>query len=187
MKELYYKIYRFFKWDFKHLHRDIYIGIINLIRWLPIIFKDRDWDHSFMYQIMKYKLETMAKYLKKYSYHVDSNRDVERINTCIRLIQKIQDDFYEMEYHDYYEQNIKSENIDKTHPNIYELKTTVIKNNLKTYFEKYPNDYRRIDTSNRKLNDSDISKAFVMATNRHERANKILFTILERHLQGWWS
>ena len=37
--EWYWKLYRWFKWDAKHLHRDIAQGFKNLWKWLPIIWK----------------------------------------------------------------------------------------------------------------------------------------------------
>ena len=35
--EWYWKLYRWFKWEFKYLHRDIAQGIKNLWKWFPII------------------------------------------------------------------------------------------------------------------------------------------------------
>ena len=43
--------------------------IRNLIRWIPIIWKDRDWDFYFTYEILKKKLEFQAEFTRKYGHH----------------------------------------------------------------------------------------------------------------------
>ncbi len=39
--------------------RSIKYGIKNLITWFPIIWKDRDWDHWYLYKILRFKLIQM--------------------------------------------------------------------------------------------------------------------------------
>jgi hypothetical protein len=186
--DTYYKVYRYFRWDFKYIHKDIKKGVINLIRWFPVVFKDRDWDHHFMYEIMKLKLKNMSKYLEKYGHHVGGDRDVERINTCVRLIQKIQDDFYASEYNDYHESKFHwVDVIDKPDTKRLVMDDEYDVQRLGEYFTKYPNDYRRADTMVKHMRDVPLSRAIVMGANREERARKILFTIIERNLHGWWD
>jgi len=42
--------------------RNIINGISNLIYWFKIIWKDRDWDYSFLLTILKHKLESMEDF-----------------------------------------------------------------------------------------------------------------------------
>ena len=69
------------------------LGIKKLISWIPIIWKDRDWDHFFIYEILKQKLIQQSKHLGQYN-----ERDAERINLCIRLINKVQNEYYIDQY-----------------------------------------------------------------------------------------
>lgn len=69
------------------------LGIKKLISWIPIIWKDRDWDHFFIYEILKQKLIQQSKHLGQYN-----ERDVERINLCISLINKVQNEYYIDQY-----------------------------------------------------------------------------------------
>ena len=55
------KIRLWWKFDGKYLHRDIAQGIKNLIKWFPIIWKDRNWDDSFIFDILQFKLQNQAK------------------------------------------------------------------------------------------------------------------------------
>jgi hypothetical protein len=38
-------------------------GIRNLCRWLPIIWRDRDWDHGYLSRMLEFKLHNMHDYL----------------------------------------------------------------------------------------------------------------------------
>ena len=90
--EWYWKLYRWFLWDAKHVHKTIWIGIKNLWKWFPIIWKDRDWDYYYIFQVLKFKLEKQAKHL--------GGRDAELMMTCVRLINKLQNEEYYEEYYD---------------------------------------------------------------------------------------
>ena len=77
-----YKIKQFFK------------RIYNLYRWFPIIWKDQDWDHSFIFDILKFKLKNQAEYIGYHDRHVSAKRDAEIMMLCVRLIDKIQNESY---------------------------------------------------------------------------------------------
>ena len=65
-------------------------GVKNLIKWAPVIWKDRDWDQAFLYEIMRHKLKLMEDYF--YSDHtmcVDAKKRAEEIKTCRILLDRI--------------------------------------------------------------------------------------------------
>ena len=66
----------------------------NLLRWLPIIWKDEQWDYYHIYEILKYKLIFTAKHTYKHGYHINSKYDADRMMLCVRLIEKIQNEEY---------------------------------------------------------------------------------------------
>lgn len=68
--------------------------IRNLIRWIPIIWKDRDWDFYFTYEILKKKLEFQAEHTRKYGHHEIASQNADRMETCVRLIKKLQHEEY---------------------------------------------------------------------------------------------
>jgi len=41
----------------------VYNSIKNIIRWFPIIWKDRDYDDWYIYTILETKLKHQAKYI----------------------------------------------------------------------------------------------------------------------------
>lgn len=63
----YWRLYRWFKWDAKHFHRDVAYGFKNLWKWFPIIWKDRDWDDHFIFEVLKFKIKNTADLFEKKS------------------------------------------------------------------------------------------------------------------------
>lgn len=165
----------------KYLHRDIYKGIKNLIKWFPIVWKDADWDHAYIMYALRFKIKNTADYIEKHNRYEGCERDVERMRLCVKLMDNIENDVYELEYQDYQETNFHFE---KNKNNLNELKEDIIRDDTKQYIEKYPNDYRRLLD---KENLSDIRIALMLGHNRHNRATKLLFTLIERNIYLWWD
>lgn len=67
--------------------------IKNLIRWIPVIWKDYDFDHSYIYEILKFKLKNQAEHLKNSEYS-DFDREYERLQTIIKLMDRVQNEYY---------------------------------------------------------------------------------------------
>jgi hypothetical protein len=173
--------------------RDKYRSIRNVIKWFPIIWKDRDWDDSFIFTILKFKLQNQAKYIGDQDRHTRAKRDAEIMRTCVRLIQKIQDEYYYMEYMDY-EDRIFDFISSPTEPKVYELHIETKSENYNVYYKKYPLIYKRVlngegpfDIKDR---DEEMTKQ-VIAMNighiNHSRAKKLLFTLLEHNIEKWWD
>ena len=94
--EWYWKLYRWFRWEFKYQHKYIKYGIQNLYKWFWVIWKDRDWDHHYIFEVLKFKLEKQAKHMAEDGNHTTAQRDAELMITCVRLINKLQnEDYYE--------------------------------------------------------------------------------------------
>lgn len=74
-----YRIRRFFR------------RIHNLYRWFPIIWKDQDWDHYFIWEILKTKLKFQSEYISN-GYHESSEQDAENMKRVIELIDIVQNE-----------------------------------------------------------------------------------------------
>ena len=64
-----YKIKKFYRRIF-WVPRYIKKSIKNLIVWFPVIWKDRQWDQSYLYLIMIKKLELMEKFFNSDDCHI---------------------------------------------------------------------------------------------------------------------
>lgn len=48
--------------------RGWYFSICNIFAWIPLLWKDREWDYGFMLEIERFKLRRMCKWYKKNNY-----------------------------------------------------------------------------------------------------------------------
>ena len=65
-------------------------GIRNLIKWRKVIYHDKDFDHFFIYEILKTKLVFQADHLKNHGYHVSAEEDANKIMECVAMIEEVQ-------------------------------------------------------------------------------------------------
>lgn len=72
---------------------EIIYRLKNLFRWIPVIYRDRDWDHYYIYEILKFKLKNQAEHLKNSEYS-DFDREYERLQTIIKLMDRVQNEYY---------------------------------------------------------------------------------------------
>lgn len=75
-------------------------SIKNLIKWLPIIWKDRDWDHAYVEDILLFKLNNMYKrFSNPDSTYVDWETDstseaLKALKLCIQILERRRDNYY---------------------------------------------------------------------------------------------
>ena len=74
--------------------RNIFIGLKNIWKWRKVIYRDRNWDHWYIYEILKTKLKFQAEYLIKHGRHQSSFSNAKQIIECIDLIDKVQNEYY---------------------------------------------------------------------------------------------
>lgn len=162
--------------------------IYNLYRWLPIIWKDQDWDDHYIFEILKFKLKNQAEYIGTKDRHVSAKRDAEKMMLCVRLIERVQEEYYGTECFSY----CITEQIftpSKEHPGSYELDIKETSNNYYDYFNKYRRIYKQVLETEKTLfrKDSMAGIALNIAHINEERAHKLLFRILEENIRGWWD
>jgi hypothetical protein len=168
--------------------RNLIQGIKNIIKWIPIIYKDRDWDYYYILKTLKFKLSNQSKYTLNKSRHINASKDVKMMDLCIKLIAKIQDEYYLSEWVDYEVVEHKYKKIENSELNtelneniLFTLKTEIISENFNDYFKKYSRIYKSIDDKECK-----VAAAIKISTINHNRAKKLLFKILENNIENWW-
>ncbi len=78
--------------------RDFYRRVKNVLRWLPTIWKDRDWDNSYITGILIKKLElTRDFYLSGKAYSAEAEKVANEIQEAIDRLHMTRDswEFYE--------------------------------------------------------------------------------------------
>jgi hypothetical protein len=174
------------KFDGQYLHKEFTRGVKNLWKWFPVIWKDRDWDDYFIWQIMIFKLKNQAKYIGCRDIHTRAKRDAQIMMTCVRLMKKVKEEYYQMEYMDYCENDFGF--VPAETPGYSELKITPISENFDEYFTKRKTAYRHVMKNGGIFgNDDKQNIAMSMCRYQHEKARKILFTLMERNIECWWD
>jgi len=171
--------------------RNIRTSIRNLIKWFPIVWRDRDWDHSFTYDAIQFKLEQQAKYLAKRNTFTTTQAYVDHAKTMAKLVERNRNDYYGIEYCDHHESEWEFLDIpDK--PDYKQLEIHIVSEDFDSYFAKYPRVYKQVlagkiafkyelDTSSKK----DV--AFAISQYNEQRCKRILFKMLENNLEKLWD
>jgi hypothetical protein len=176
----------YWKFKYRYYPQNFVRGVKNLIKWGPIIWKDRDWDDSFLFEIIKFKISNMSESHGKTMVYVGSQRNVEIMNTIVRLIDKFQTEHYQDEFLDYIDDEYSFVQIEGT--DSFEMKTVNLRNDLDQYFAKYPLlKNRATKHPYYQENPSDTSMGMLMGKVQHDRAKRLIFELLNRNIEKWWE
>lgn len=80
--------------NLKSILYDIYYGVGNIIRYVPVIWFDRDYDWGFLAHIMEYKLRRMHKLFITSGHLAHNERYAKQMFICAILLKRLQDDNY---------------------------------------------------------------------------------------------
>jgi hypothetical protein len=180
-------------WDHegKYYHKTFKTGVKNLIYWFPIIWKDRNWDSHYIFEIMMHKIKAQSKYIGERDIHTRAQRDAEIMMTCVRLMKRIDDEFYSSEYSDYHKTKHWFEPVPGDE-RLSSWESRILEENFDEYFAKYPLIYKRVldgeGVFGREGREDDKQ---IIAMNighiNHERARKLLFKLMEQNIERWWD
>jgi hypothetical protein len=177
MKNILAEIKYFGKEYFRIPVRDFRTGISNLWRWLPIIWKDRDWDKHYIMEIFIFKLKRNRDYMINHG-HTVNDRAIATMTECIDLLEKVHNEWdnYEEHSHDKHEEKWgKSEYY--TEP-----------------CEDRPGSYSLKDRREDRMSPEDIEqmkKEFIIACKISSQKRKTDFKhaleIILEEFDGWWD
>lgn len=140
-------------------YKMIYV-VKNLIYYAPFIVKDRDWDESFIYMIIYAKLNKLERYYESGGNlpFVGWEKENKRIGLCKNLANRLWKRSYD-------------ENADLLTP------------------KEYMIDYESRDINQKQTKQESywIIKTMKHSTYMHQQDKKLLFKILEKHIDKWWD
>jgi hypothetical protein len=187
------RIYLWWYHDGKYYPKYFKQGVKNLWYWFPVIWKDRNWDDHYIFEVLKHKLKAQAKQIGDSDIHTRSQLDAKRMRLCVKLIQLVQDETYSMEYMDYYKDRIWFTPCeDRPGSSLYN--SEVKSENFDVFFKKYPLVYKKVLNGEGPFtldgrDENEIRRVIAMNISHinQERAHKLLFKILEENIRGWWD
>ena len=177
------------EFEYQYLWRDFKIGVKNIIYWLPIIWKDRNWDHRYIYTILQHKLKSQSKYIGDRGNHISAERDAEIMMSCVRLIDKVGEEFYGSEYTNYHKDKHWFTPVEKE--GYAEWNSRTLEDYFEDYFAKYPLIYKRVMNGEGpfKLDGSNDKQRIAMNIGHinEKRAHDLLFKIMNENINKWWD
>lgn len=166
------------KWKFRNEIRywplDFKTGVKNLISWFPIVWKDRQWDHQFIYAILRHKLHLTEQFIRHNGVHINNIKDADKIKKCVLLLDRlIKDEYHENVNRYYYERWGEPEMIfedSEEHPG------------CKTVDLKYPNVKTKEDE---KVNTKQFKRNFKIEQKLKEQDLDMLFKMMRKYIETW--
>ena len=159
--------------------RDFYRRVCNVLRWLPTIWKDRDWDNSYINEILIRKLEfTRDFYLSDKPYSSEASRTADEIQEAISRLHQTKDswEFYENPALEHLEQKWgKSKfNFIPTNDGTGSSYLEIEHENVKTPEDKeqYSKEFRA---------------ALEQARKEYLKDKKDAYKFIAKHIDGWWD
>ena len=183
-------------------------GIKSLMKWFPKVIEDRDWDHSYIIDALRFKIQNTCKYIETKQRHLNWENDVKYMKLALSLMDKLWPDMfseeigYESEYGEYHEtvprlhgdikwKKLKKE--DGSPKGSRQMKIKEISEKFDEYFAKNKLMHKKavayIDKHNLLFTEprSKFSQAMIISKLKHEKARKLLFNILEQKIENWWD
>lgn len=145
-------------------------GIKNIFIWAPILIEDRQWDHGFIFIILKKKLELMEKYFLNHAHHVGSEKDAKDMRLAINLIDRLLKDNY-------------MDHAFVPHKKKYgESHMSFEKNRLLIVFDNDPKNEKEREEETRLFKRCCAREDYL----RHQDL-ELLFNHLNKHILSWWD
>lgn len=187
------RIQLWWKFDGKYYHKFLKHGIKNIIYWFPIIWKDRNWDHDYIFRILQHKLKAQSKYIGSNDRHTRAQYDAQRMNLCVNLMQKLQDSYYDLEYMDYAKDRHWFEPCEgKEGYSTWESEN--IWEEYDQFFGKYKLVYQKVLKGEGPFtldgrNGEELKRVIAMniCHINQQRAQNLLFKVLNKNINFWWD
>lgn len=162
-----------------YFFRRKYEQVRNIIRWIPILWKQYDFDYMYSVDVFKFQLENLHKRLSNEAAVTESSDRVARkLRTAIDLMDKVYKDEYSFEYYDHLE-TLFGKGVNDVEFIPVEGKPEVSRLVYKYELDKNPKDALRIQ----KVKD----ELFKRSQEKQERAHKLLWVYIEHHIRTWWD
>ena len=151
-------------------------NVRNVIRWIPTLYKDREWDYSFMLEIEQKKLKNMIKWYEQndYGHSTSGTTTVKQMKLAVRLLDIIleKENFWSIDYPEDYEFVV-----DHKYQPLPETSFVI---------DKYINtkNYKRFFSW---LNDNAMKSPSWKIDLRIRKAWYLYHKLREQYMMGWWD
>jgi len=155
--------------------QDLKNGIKNLIKWFPVIWKDRQWDYYYIFAILNHKLKLTENFTRNHGNHIDRERDADQIKECITILNRLMED-------DYLENTFSS-----FHKKWGEAELNFTKVDDPKSCEVHI-DYPNVKTPEDEENvDKEFKENMEKTKETKNKDLDMLFQLMRNNIEGWWD
>lgn len=148
---------------------------------IPLIWKSYDFDYRYALELFKKQLERQAKFMESdKAMTLSAKTNAQKIRTAIRLMDKVYEEEYGMEY---------MAQIDKlygtTHYDFVEIDK--LDKWGEPYYEIKLRNEGAVDEEHQKEINEVRKQMMLLSRDRQKRAHKLLWDFIEHNIQRWWD
>lgn len=150
--------------------------IRNLFKWFPVIWKQYDFDYHYSTDVFRFQLEKQAEFFESgKTYTVGAEHNASRIRTALRLMDKVDNQEYGIEYQFKLEELYGKDVLD------FEFEPTGREDGSSRLRHKYESYENKDEISVAK------DKLFKESHLKQERAHRILWEFIAHNIRNWWD
>lgn len=166
-------------------------GVKNIFRWIPTIYKDKDWDDYYILAMLRKKIEHQREYLVNANRHMDIERDNKDMTLALNLLERMIEEHYATEYIDCVSFNFVPD--PTSGDDVYTIEETITESKLDNYLAKYPGGVKRAEKKikNDKLTMGSLgykrAVAFHLATENQNKNDRLFWKVMAEKSKRWWD
>lgn len=154
---------------------DIPQGLKNLVIWFPTVWRDRQWDHHYIYIMLRQKLHVAEQSIRYHGYHLNHIRDANRIKVCVNLLDRLINDVY-------HEIAFKRHREKWGDPDMKLI--PIAGEGCSEMIIEYPNVKSDQDKEKER---KDFRRAYEFEDHLRNTDLGLLFKLMRKHIQTWWN
>lgn len=77
-----------------------FCGVSNIVKFMPIIYKDRDYDWTYLTELMRFKIDNMRKFHATSAHYIGTEHNVKRLRVIAECLNRIANKDYSFEHYD---------------------------------------------------------------------------------------
>jgi hypothetical protein len=154
--------------------------IKNVIGWIPVVWKQFDFDYQYSLDVFKHQLLKQAKYMESdKAYGVNSHIQAQKIRMVVRLMDKVYDEEYACEYQQKLKDSYGEDVMDLVFHDSFDL------DDYCEIIWKFEED-KKYESLREEIREN-YDKWFKESQDKQERAHKLLWKLIEFYIRGWWD
>ena len=98
LEDIWWEIDYHYKKIIRNPYYNVKYGLKNIIKWFPVIWNDRNWDHAYILILLNKKFELMQKTFEKHSNSINADKSIQQLMICKNLCKRLVENNYDEHY-----------------------------------------------------------------------------------------